>query len=127
MIDQEGQVNTLLVDEMDKMNFDSKTVNDSNYYNDNQRAAHLQKLPKKGKARNNYYFPSGGEIVDSTTAIQYGLHDLFPAYARWGNPHSTGQYITLGQVEKWLGQAGIVDNWNITTTDTAISFRKISR
>ena len=58
---------------------------------------------------------------------QYGLRELFSYYARWGDPYSTGHHITLGQAEKWLSQAGIVDNWNVTTTDTALSFRKISR
>ena len=58
---------------------------------------------------------------------QFGLRELFAFYARWGDPYSTGHHITLNQAEKWLTQAGIVDNWNVTTTDTALSFRKISR
>ncbi len=41
--------------------------------------------------------------------------------------HSNGQHITLAQTEKWLRQADVIDNWNLTTTDTAISYRKISR
>ena len=61
------------------------------------------------------------------TLPQFGLRELFAFYARWGDPYSTGHHITLNQAEKWLSQAGIVDNWNVTTTDTALSFRKISR
>lgn len=56
-----------------------------------------------------------------------GLRDLFAMYARFGDTHSNGQHITLTQSDKWLKQAGVVDNWNITTTDTAIYYRKISR
>ena len=33
----------------------------------------------------------------------------------------------MGKADKWLKQAGIIDGWNITTTDTAIAFRKFSR
>ena len=76
-------------------------------------ANNTQRHSKKSKYKNNHQ--------------QYGLRELFPLYARWGDPYSTGHQITLQQAEKWLSQAGIVDNWNVTTTDTALSFRKISR
>ena len=33
----------------------------------------------------------------------------------------------MTQSDKWLRQAKVVDGWNVTTTDTAIAFRKISR
>ena len=38
-----------------------------------------------------------------------------------------GDLITLSQSDKWLRQAKVIDGWNVTTTDTAIAFRKISR
>ena len=55
------------------------------------------------------------------------LRELFAHFARFGDPHSTGHHITLAQTDKWFRQAGIVDNWNVTATDTAISYRKVSR
>ena len=33
----------------------------------------------------------------------------------------------MTQSDKWLKQAKVIDGWNVTTTDTAIAFRKISR
>ena len=58
---------------------------------------------------------------------QYKLRDLFVLYAKLGDRNSTGQHINLAQCDKWLKQAGVIDNWNVTSTDTASSFRKISR
>ncbi|XP_071744301.1 uncharacterized protein [Lepeophtheirus salmonis] len=55
------------------------------------------------------------------------LKEQFELFARYGDPQSIGELITLSQTDKWLRQAGIIDNWNITTTDTAIYYRKISR
>lgn len=56
------------------------------------------------------------------------LRELFVHFARFGNEHgATGQHLSLTQSDKWLKQAGVIDNWNVTTTDTAIAFRKISR
>ena len=55
------------------------------------------------------------------------LRDLFVYYSRYGDPHGSGQHITLTQSDKWMKQAGVIDNWNVTSTDTAIAFRKISR
>ena len=48
------------------------------------------------------------------------LRELFVGYAG-------GQRISLNQSDKWLKQSDVIDNWNVTTTDTAIAFRKISR
>jgi hypothetical protein len=31
--------------------------------------------------------------------------------------------MTLTQSDKWLRQAGVIDGWEVTTTDTAIFFR----
>ena len=46
---------------------------------------------------------------------------------RWGDSRSDGSQITLTQSDKWLRQAGVIDGWLVTTTDTAIFFRKFSR
>ena len=63
----------------------------------------------------------------NAAAAKPALRELFAHYARFGDPHSTGHHITLAQTDKWFRQAGIVDNWNVTATDTAISYRKVSR
>ena len=55
------------------------------------------------------------------------MRDLFVHFSRYGDPHASGQHITLSQSDKWMKQAGVIDNWNVTATDTAIAFRKISR
>ena len=55
------------------------------------------------------------------------LHHQFLLFAKFGETCSDGSQITLTQSDKWLKQAKVVDGWNVTTTDTAIAFRKISR
>ena len=55
------------------------------------------------------------------------LHHQFLLFARFGETCSDGSQITLTQSDKWLRQAKVIDGWNVTTTDTAIAFRKISR
>ena len=53
---------------------------------------------------------------------------MFRIYAKVGGDRtSLGDTITLIQSDKWFKQAGIIDNWNVTSTDTASAFRKISR
>ena len=100
---QEGKLPDMFLDEMETL--------DINPVSNNLDAMHRH-------SKKNKYKPSQHKI---------GLHELFSIYARWGDPYSTGYHMTLSQVEKWLGQADILDNWNVTTTDTALSFRKISR
>ena len=56
-----------------------------------------------------------------------GLEEQFTLFSRFGSIGSDGINITLSQSDMWLKQAGIIDGWNITTTDTAIAFRKFSR
>ena len=51
----------------------------------------------------------------------------FQMFSKFGESGSDGSQITLTQSDKWLRQAKVIDGWNVTTTDTAIAFRKISR
>lgn len=55
------------------------------------------------------------------------LHFQFELFSKFGDSGSDGAQITLSQSDKWLRQAKVIDGWNISTTDTAIAFRKISR
>ena len=55
------------------------------------------------------------------------LLDQFQMFSKFGDSTSDGSQITLTQSDRWLRQAKVVDGWNVTTTDTAIAFRKISR
>ena len=56
-----------------------------------------------------------------------GLRKQFEQFSHYGEPRASGDYITLSQTEKWYKQSGVIDNWNVTTTDTAIYFRKVSK
>ena len=62
---------------------------------------------------------------------QVAEHSLPHSSSRFGHLNSQtraqGDLITLSQSDKWLRQAKVIDGWNVTTTDTAIAFRKISR
>ena len=55
------------------------------------------------------------------------LLDQFQMFSKFGESGSDGSQITLTQSDKWLRQAKVIDGWNVTTTDTAIAFRKINR
>ena len=60
-------------------------------------------------------------------AMRVDLLEQFQIFSKFGNSTSDGSQITLTQSDKWLRQAKVIDGWNVTTTDTAIAFRKINR
>ncbi|XP_013190650.2 tubulin polymerization-promoting protein homolog [Amyelois transitella] len=51
--------------------------------------------------------------------------DAFKAFSKFGDPKSDGKQITLSQSDKWMKQAKVIDGKKITTTDTAIHFKKL--
>ncbi|XP_047993066.1 tubulin polymerization-promoting protein homolog isoform X2 [Leguminivora glycinivorella] len=51
--------------------------------------------------------------------------DAFKAFSKFGDPKSDGKHITLSQSDKWMKQAKVIDGKKITTTDTAIHFKKL--
>lgn len=52
------------------------------------------------------------------------FQDQFKAFSKFGDPKSDGKLITLSQSDKWMKQAKVIDK-KITTTDTAIHFKKL--
>ena len=52
------------------------------------------------------------------------LKEAFKAFSKFGDTKSDGKLITLSQSDKWLKQAKVIDK-KITTTDTAIHFKKL--
>lgn len=48
----------------------------------------------------------------------------FAAFSKFGDTKSIGTAITLSQSDKWMKQANVFGK-KITTTDTAIHFRKL--
>ena len=55
------------------------------------------------------------------------LHGQFQLFAKFGESGAAGTKITLSQSDRWLRQAKVIDGWTVTTIDTAIAFRKISK
>lgn len=51
--------------------------------------------------------------------------DAFKTFSKFGDPKSDGKLITLSQSDKWMKQAKVIDGKKITTTDTAIHFKKL--
>ncbi|XP_061399443.1 tubulin polymerization-promoting protein homolog [Musca vetustissima] len=51
------------------------------------------------------------------------FQDQFKAFSKFGDTKSDGKLITLSQSDKWMKQAKVIDK-KITTTDTAIHFKK---
>lgn len=52
------------------------------------------------------------------------LDQQFAAFAKFGDPKADGKTITLTKSDRWLKQANILDEDNITLTDTGILFNK---
>ena len=89
--------------------------------------------------------PANGEPAKTTSdgsRSRSRLEQQFGLFARWDDDNldslprfghfnsqtrAQSDLITLSQSDKWLRQAKVIDGWNVTTTDTAIAFRKISR
>nr|XP_018906266.1 PREDICTED: TPPP family protein CG45057-like [Bemisia tabaci] len=51
--------------------------------------------------------------------------EKFALFSKFGDTKSDGKLITLSQSDKWMKQAKVVDGKKITTTDTAIHFKKL--
>lgn len=72
-----------------------------------------------------------GSVPESTTPTppsgdkSQTFEDIFKAFSKFGDPKSDGKYITLSQSDKWMKQAKVIDGKKITTTDTAIHFKKL--
>ena len=55
------------------------------------------------------------------------LKEQFEAFAKFGDKAADGKTIKLSQSDKWFKQAKVIDPKMISTTDTGIAFRKISK
>ena len=55
------------------------------------------------------------------------LREQFEAFSKFGDKSADGKTIKLSQSDKWFKQAKVIDGKKITTTDTGIAFRKISK
>ncbi|XP_055690297.1 tubulin polymerization-promoting protein homolog isoform X2 [Lutzomyia longipalpis] len=66
---------------------------------------------------------NGGGSASGGTAGG-SLRDSFKAFSKFGDTKSDGKQITLSQSDKWMKQAKVIDK-KITTTDTAIHFKKL--
>ncbi|KAG7296155.1 hypothetical protein JYU34_021254 [Plutella xylostella] len=70
----------------------------------------------------------GAEATNGTPAKNENavpFKDAFKAFSKFGDPKSDGKHITLSQSDKWMKQAKVIDGKKITTTDTAIHFKKL--
>ncbi|CAG0920661.1 unnamed protein product [Notodromas monacha] len=72
---------------------------------------------RHGKRRKNL------EDMADTGDHEETLESQFKAFSKFGDHKSDGKLITLSNSDKWMKQAGVIDK-KITTTDTAIQFKK---
>ena len=93
------------------------------------RAVKLQTSPDRSQNVSQRRKTGGGceERLQGTTWRCPDLHHQFQLFSKFGESGSDGRQITLTQSDKWMRQAKVIEGWNVTTTDTAIAFRKISR
>lgn len=55
------------------------------------------------------------------------MEEQFRTFARFGDSKSSGEAITLSNIDKWMKQAKVIDAKKITTTDTGIYFKQIAK
>jgi hypothetical protein len=55
------------------------------------------------------------------------LKEKFESFAKFGDKAADGKTIKLSQSDKWFKQAKVIEPKGVTTTDTGIAFRKISK
>lgn len=68
---------------------------------------------------------SGASDSNGSTPRDGGdFKESFKAFSKFGDTKSDGKHITLSQSDKWMKQAKVIDK-KITTTDTAIHFKKL--
>jgi len=69
--------------------------------------------------------PSEGDATDA--AKPPTLREQFRAFSKFGDSKSEGKSLSLSQSDKWMKQAKVVDGKAISTTDTAIAFKKFKQ
>lgn len=67
---------------------------------------------------------SNGAANNGTSSNSPEFKEQFKAFSKFGDTKSDGKLITLSQSDKWMKQAKVIDK-KITTTDTAIHFKKL--
>lgn len=67
---------------------------------------------------------SNGASSNGSSANSAEFKEQFKAFSKFGDTKSDGKLITLSQSDKWMKQAKVIDK-KITTTDTAIHFKKL--
>lgn len=79
-------------------------------------------------AESNEQPPSTDDKKEEAPAVdKKQLKENFEAYGKFGDKTADGRTIKLSQSDKWFKQAKIIDNKKISTVDTGIAFRKISK
>ena len=78
---------------------------------------------EENKPQSNNEEPKEPAVVVGKAALK----EQFEAFAKFGDKSADGKTIKLSQSDKWFKQAKVIDPKKITTTDTGIAFRKISK
>ena len=66
-------------------------------------------------------------LCPSPPVDKAALKEQFEAFAKFGDKSADGKTIKLSQSDKWFKQAKVIQPKKVSTTDTGIAFRKISK
>ena len=66
-------------------------------------------------------------LCSSSPVDKAALKEQFEAFAKFGDKSADGKTIKLSQSDKWFKQAKVIQPKKVSTTDTGIAFRKISK
>ena len=99
------------------------------YFKKSENKKQTETEIEKGKTKRNR---EKTFIVEKSTMADHlencqNIKSQFELFSKFGDSGSSGRQITLSQSDRWLRQAKVIDGWNLTTIDTAIAIRKISK
>ena len=66
-------------------------------------------------------------IKDDLISDKAQLKEKFKLFSKFGDKSADGSTIKLSQSDKWFKQAGVIQTKGVSTTDTGIAFRKVSK
>jgi len=83
--------------------------------------------PKEGGPASGAPTPTPSEGDQTDAAKPPTLREQFRAFSKFGDKTSEGKSLSLSQSDKWMKQAKVIDGKTLSTTDTAIQFKKFKQ
>merc|ERR1712228_77601 len=110
------------IDAQDDKEIEEELDNDTNNEEINENDTESKNITNE-----NANSTSGEEKQSVPEPDKAQLKSQFELFSKFGEKSSDGTTIKLSQSDKWFKQAGLIKPKGISTTDTGIAFRKVSK